>query len=77
MQSHALLLPCIEDLSQPFNEVGLLFDRVLVEGALSLVLLELISDAGSVLDMGDEVLEFDNFGFLALEFVYFVVELHL
>ncbi len=77
MEPHALLLPGIEDLAKSLNEVSLFLDWVLVEGALSFVLLELVPDAGSVLDMGNEVLEFDDFGFLALQLVDFVIQLHL
>ena len=77
MQPHALLLPGIEDLPKSLNEVCLLLEGVFIEGALGFVFLELVPDAGIVLDMGDEVLEFYNSGFLALQLVVFAFQLHL
>ena len=66
MQSHALLLSGTKDFSQSFDEVSLLLDRVFIKGALSLIFFELVLDAGGVLDLGDEVFEFNNFGLFTL-----------
>lgn len=77
MQPHALLLPGIEDLTKSLDEVCLFSDGVLIKGTLGLIFFKLVLDGGGVVNLGDKVLKFNDFGFFALKLVYFVLQLQL
>ena len=66
MKSHAFLLPGSEYFSKPFNEICLFFDGVLIEGTLCLIFFKLVFDAWGVMNMGEEVFEFNNSGLFTL-----------